>query len=248
MVSHKLNRTLGLTVLFISALLWTTFIQSAPGSLATSPIFTSSNVPPNVFFEVDDSGSMDWEIMSKAHWHYCAYDNNASGNTGSTDCGYNIKSGQSSNFVGAIPAGWDEWQYEVMFIFDETDSLYYDSCANSIEVCSDTFQRLDWRLFSSDLNTVYYNPSVSYKPWQGASFTNASFTNVRSDPQSGSDGYNETRNLEDGISDGTDTGFIYEVWQDSHGFNGTRPNRGSNADRTTGSNNIVDLWDNPIRY
>ncbi len=248
MVSHKLNPTLGLIILFTCALLWTNSVQSAPGRLATSPIFTNSNVPPNVFFEVDDSGSMDWEMMSRAHWHYCAYDNNAAGDIGSTDCGYYIESGLSSNFVGVIPDGWKLWQYEVTYIFDEEDNLYYDSCANAIEACSDAFQRLDWRLFSSDLNTIYYDPSVDYKPWQGASFTNASFVSVRSDPQPGSDGYDQTRNLENDISDGVNTGFIYEVWQDSHGFSGSRPRRGINNNRTTTSNGLVDLWDNHTRY
>lgn len=246
MFSQNSNSTLRLTILFIVAFYWTTSVQSAPGSIATSPIFTNSNVPPNVFFEVDDSGSMDWEIMTKSHWHYCAYDINAPGNTGSANCGYYLESGQSSVWVNS--AEYYNWQYEVMFVFDETDNLYYDDCENTIENCSDSEQKLDWRLFSSDLNTVYYNPDVEYEPWQGASFSDASFTNVRSNPQPNSDGYTVLRNLKNGISTGTDTGFIYEVWEDSHGFSGTRPLRGSNANRTTGSNGFMDLWDKHTRY
>ncbi len=245
MFSHKLNRTLGLIILFMGALLWTSSVQSAPGRLATSPIFTNSNVPPNVFFEVDDSGSMDWETMTKPHWHYCAYDKDAPGITGNTDCGIYLTSGRGSIWIDF--ANYD-WKEEVMFIFDEPDSLYYDDCENTIENCSDSNQQLDWRLFSSDLNTVYYNPSVDYRPWKGASFSNASFINVRSDPQPGSDGYDERRNLEDGISTGTNTGFIYEVWEDSHGYSNTRPRRGTNANRTSGSNGGIDLWDNHTRY
>ncbi len=246
MLSLILNRTFGGTTLLVVALNWTTTVQSAPGSIADSPIFTNSNVPPNVFFEVDDSGSMDFEVMTKAHWHYCAYDRNAPNNTGSSDCGYYLNSGQSSVWVNS--AEYFNWQYEVMFIFEESDSLYYDFCENTIENCIDSEQQLDWRLFSSDLNKVYYNPNVEYKPWQGSSFTDATFTNVRSNPQPNSDGYDERRNLKDGISTGTDTGFIYEVWEDSHGFSSTRPRRGSNANRTTGSNGLVDLWDKHTRY
>ena len=33
---------------------------SAPGSLATSPLFLQTVVQPNIFFMIDDSGSMDW--------------------------------------------------------------------------------------------------------------------------------------------------------------------------------------------
>ena len=34
---------------------------------ATSPLFLSNQADPNVFFEIDDSGSMDWEILAKPH-------------------------------------------------------------------------------------------------------------------------------------------------------------------------------------
>ena len=35
-------------------------LRAAPGTLANSPLFLSTIVEPNVFFTVDDSGSMDW--------------------------------------------------------------------------------------------------------------------------------------------------------------------------------------------
>ncbi len=37
--------------------------QAEPGTLADTPLFLSSNVPANIFFLVDDSGSMDWEVL-----------------------------------------------------------------------------------------------------------------------------------------------------------------------------------------
>jgi type IV pilus assembly protein PilY1 len=39
---------------------------SAPGSLATSPLFLQAVVQPNIFLMVDDSGSMDWEVLKSA--------------------------------------------------------------------------------------------------------------------------------------------------------------------------------------
>ena len=33
-------------------------------SLSTSPLFLGTSVEPNVFFLSDDSGSMDWDIMT----------------------------------------------------------------------------------------------------------------------------------------------------------------------------------------
>lgn len=54
--------------------LWTAFcaayfsagsggVVAAPGTLADSPLFLSSAVQPNILFVVDDSGSMDWEVL-----------------------------------------------------------------------------------------------------------------------------------------------------------------------------------------
>jgi type IV pilus assembly protein PilY1 len=262
MCRYKLSRILGLAV-YIIALHWTVSVHAAPGALSDIPLFTSSNVPPNVFFEVDDSGSMDWEVLTKAHWHYCAYDRNGSDtetSAGDSNCGHKLESGTStiSHIAGYYNYNYNygyyfpPYDYNAIYIFEEDDNVYGDdsSSCNSytIQNCTDSRQKVDWRLFSSDLNTIYYNPSVEYKPWQGASFTDADFSSVRSDPQPSSDGYNDRRNLKDGISSGSNTGFIYEVWEDSHKFKDDRPRRGSNQNRKEGSNGLVDLWDKHTRY
>ena len=36
-------------------------------ALESSPLFLSNQADPNVFFEIDDSGSMDWEILARSH-------------------------------------------------------------------------------------------------------------------------------------------------------------------------------------
>ncbi|MCK5872349.1 MAG: hypothetical protein KAG26_05945, partial [Methylococcales bacterium] len=42
-----------------------TMVLADPGKLVNSPLFaTTNNVPANIFFEVDDSGSMDWDILT----------------------------------------------------------------------------------------------------------------------------------------------------------------------------------------
>jgi hypothetical protein len=37
---------------------------AAPGTLAESPLFLSNSVEPNILFMLDDSGSMDWGMMT----------------------------------------------------------------------------------------------------------------------------------------------------------------------------------------
>jgi hypothetical protein len=50
------------------------------------------------------------------------------------------------------------------------------------------------------LNIMYYNPSATYQPWPG--FADATFTAVRSHPESSNPGYSRIRNL---------TGFKYDA-------------------------------------
>ena len=38
--------------------------QAAPGTLANTPLFLSTSVEPNIYFLLDDSGSMEWENLS----------------------------------------------------------------------------------------------------------------------------------------------------------------------------------------
>ena len=37
---------------------------AAPGTLADTPLFLSNSVEPNILFMLDDSGSMDWGLMT----------------------------------------------------------------------------------------------------------------------------------------------------------------------------------------
>lgn len=53
------------------------FPSAANATLAQTPLFVNSSVPPNIFFMVDDSGSMDWEILqsTQAQILYSSYRN-----------------------------------------------------------------------------------------------------------------------------------------------------------------------------
>lgn len=42
-----------------------TVAESAPGTLSDTPLFLTNPVEPNIFFMVDDSGSMDWGVMTE---------------------------------------------------------------------------------------------------------------------------------------------------------------------------------------
>ncbi|CAK0737790.1 hypothetical protein CCP3SC1_1000010 [Gammaproteobacteria bacterium] len=58
------------------------------GTISNVPLYLATQTIPNVFFELDDSGSMDWTILAKNYWTPCAYDpDSGNDNNNSADCG-----------------------------------------------------------------------------------------------------------------------------------------------------------------
>jgi len=301
-------------------------VTSAPLNLANVPLYLGYTVDPNVFFELDDSGSMDWEITAVNHWDACGYDAaypNAScsislrsdgsfylyrwkerklstdivwtlndvsncGANGTTVCkgttGFQYNFTTSDNLYGLVGAvndcSVDDSSVESCTLsLVPTTVLGAQFCFNKSATCSappggncsrtgyaaptsgakgycwyadsvysnrwNTYAK-DWRVYSSDLNVTYYNPAVKYSPWPMTSLTDATFASARSNPQSGQTGYSVTRDL--GGNSGVpynSTGFVYEVWKDTNGYSGTKPNK---TNVTTGSNGVVDVWDEHDRY
>jgi len=208
-------------------------VLADPGKLVNSPLFASTNnAPPNIFFEVDDSGSMDWDILTKRHWSDYAYNSDTS-NSGGEEVSRGLFRGYTGSKYGFFH-----------YIFDNSDSVYTNNCTGSFGLTLETCDvETDWRIKSSSVNIAYYNHNITYKPWvkgDGGTLDDAVFTLAKSNPQPETDGYGETRNLND---------FIYHVWTDTHGFDEAdgRP-KSKKMNKTTGPNNLVDWWDEHKRY
>jgi len=234
---------LSLTVFFSSAVQ----VSAANLSMATTPLFLGAAVQPNVFFVSDDSGSMDWEFMTPAHWRWSNYDPDPIRN-GTYSSGTAISSRNTTGTLNSAEfqsTDSDDGGYG--YIYRNSDNAYdsIHSCTanyyrGSTEACGDTTNHpldVDWRARAAALNTLFYNANIEYQPWDGPCDTsgtacaNASFTAVRSDPYSTQTGYSITRNLStDG--DANNGAFIYEVWIDDSGYTGTRPLRGTNFNET----------------
>jgi type IV pilus assembly protein PilY1 len=205
-----------------------TSVQAAEMALARNPLFLGTQISPNIFFMLDDSGSMDWETLTPSYNYFSNYFK--SGSTKSVKTG-GVYRGDDNSGRGACANDVD-----YRYIFDNSDSVY-DGC--DLEDGAGAAV-LDWRVRSSDLNIMYYNPSATYQPWQG--FSDAAFSSARSNPQSGSSGYTQTRDL---------SGFTYAVWEDNLGFDadGTAWGTAEGPDSVVdGANGIVDLWDNHTLY
>ena len=244
------------------SVLWmlSAFVAAAAGTLSLSnvPLSTATSVDPNVFFELDDSGSMDWEIMTQKHWSWQAYNPDESiigGSFNSTDGGAYVDDGLWYAYY--LKTSWSgSTSYKngsFYYVYDNSDNLYGTGCGTALVPCgtldytNNSAYAQDWRILSSSFNTIYYDPSQSYAPWVGPCMTsgtycaNASFTAARSNPREGTSGYSVTRDL---------TGFVYEVWVDDKGFDTAdgRPRRGTNVNVTNTPNGMVDLWDKHMQY
>jgi len=291
-------------------------VMSASLNLANIPLYLGYTVDPNVFFELDDSGSMDWEITAVSHWDACSYDAaypvsgctptfyndgafrlyrwkeqkpttsttwTTTGSTGTTAFQYNFTNADNKyGPTGGSPNACDQNQTSVESCtasLADTTVAGSQTCFAKSATCTapvggycgktgfpaptattkgycfnaDTTYKnrwnayaKDWRVYSSDFNVTYYNPAVKYTAWPMTGLTDATFSAARSHPQLGQTGYSMTRDL--GASDGVpynSTGFVYEVWKDTHGYSGTKPTK---TNVTTGSNGVIDVWDEHDRY
>ena len=128
-------------VLMASLSATSTITLAAPWSLVNQPLYLTSKVPANVLLLVDDSGSMDWEIMSKDLLHDGLF-------TGTQPDGSNPPG--SGKIVGSCGA----YSYGV------------DAVSSNIGSC-DLAEDLEWRFRNSNYNPFYFDPLKTYSPWPG---------------------------------------------------------------------------------
>lgn len=221
----------------------------------STPLFMGTLTAPNTFILLDDSGSMDWEILAGRYWDPCAYDANFTGLSNATPaCGTLIDN------YGMMKTFANKNYRNFSYIYANNDNLYGTNSAcnaaeyNALENCGISTPS-DWRMLSSSLNVIYYNPAITYLPWPGnckkssedaadTACQNAVFTAARSNPKEGSTGYNLTKDLsKNGLAS-------YHVWIDNKGFvaSDTRPLRGEKINVSNQPNHTVDLWDSHLKY
>jgi len=162
--------------------------QAAPGTLPTTPLFLTNAVEPNIFYTLDDSGSMEWELMVK---------NGTAGVTSSS--GLPVLGGLPRYYVLPNPANGQDgyWQGSL--------ANYYPYTAPSVSL-----EPLSWIARNHQANSLYYNPDVTYQAWQGLDasdnplYTDASPTSALGDPN----------NPTFGSLDLTST-FTFTIWHQS---------------------------------
>lgn len=155
--------------------------------IATLPLKASVLAKPNVIFGLDDSGSMDSEVM-------------LGNNDGAFWWDYNAGSGWDSSgkmWFNAGGASGTQWR-KMVYLFPNgtgTGNRVYKDDANDHFAIPPTKQFAFLR--SPDYNPIYYDPDVTYKPWAPAyvgsavvNYGNASITAAKSAPAYGTGVFN----------------------------------------------------------
>ena len=119
--------------------------NAAALNLATSPLFLGTSVDANVFFNLDDSGSMDWETLTNEHDYYTNY-------WGDNDVA-KIDHGMWESYCASSNSACDSYtnQRSYGYIYPNSDRLYQSTGAYGAVALSnpESLQR-DWRVRSSE--------------------------------------------------------------------------------------------------
>ncbi len=138
-------------------------VASHATDVATRPLNADVLVKPNVIFGMDDSGSMDFEVLLNT-------------NDGAFWWDFNAGSGWSGSGVVHFNEGGiasTQWR-KLAYLFPNGSGLgnrlYADGAFDHFAILP-TAQFAFLR--SSAYNTIYYDPQVTYQPWASAYFNGA---------------------------------------------------------------------------
>lgn len=193
-ISPFINRHLRHGALSTLAALASSLAVAAPGQLANVPLFATNAVKPNIMLVIDDSGSMDAEILfasndGAAWWHtseetFVGKDN-ATGDPNPGKVNFNT--------LGKANSSWKKYTYLFPNGTGTGNRVYGDSTHNHFAV-PPLPQYAYTRSF--DYNKAYFNPDVVYKPWPAGGYQDIDPTQAPSDPESGSFTFNLTKEIE----------------------------------------------------
>lgn len=127
-------------------------------NLSSTPLFLTTAAKPNIMFLTDDSGSMDWNMVTSE----------SDGVMTVSQCNKEFR--YTYPALGATGSAPALNQYADTYIIPTEVALIasaYPSPYGGV-----------WRARNSDYNKLHYNPDVRYSPWEGVTSTGALFSNV----------------------------------------------------------------------
>ncbi len=165
-------------ILFFYFLVTSFQINAAPLSLETAPLFTTNSVKPNLILAIDDSGSMDSEVLFPTNdgalwWNTTNQSFVSAGNV-------------TYNVAGSASGVWNKYTYLFPNGTGSGNRVYSDSTNHHFAI--PPFKQYAFAR-SSEYNKMYYDPNVTYSTWvdyDTTNFNDIAVGSAPSDPISGS--------------------------------------------------------------
>lgn len=195
--------------LALAGLLWGPAAQAT--DVAELPLKASVLAKPNVIFGMDDSGSMDWEFLLDTNSGLFWWDGSDGWSSGSGK----PRASKHSDYYGYAylfpvgPSGGGSNQGGQLYAYNSTNGLALPPT-----------NQFAW-LRSSKFNPLYYDSTVTYKPWSPAyhdgavrNYGNASTTATLSHPAyTAGPSLNVSATWDSTAGDWTSNGFRFYVQQ-----------------------------------
>src|SRR6266536_47127 len=148
-------------------------VSAALLELSDVPLSLSIKVKPNILFLIDNTGSMDYEVMTKDAKNNGLLagtqpDGSSPADSGSLTYGYQDNAKDSTDKCTIDTNKVQGYIYGSRF----PGNWYAGS--PDCTIAGD----LEWRFRNSTFNPLYFNPTKSYKPWPGLGPNGQPYANV----------------------------------------------------------------------
>ena len=226
MKSFNLIKRMSYMALALGLLSYGSTAQADLMDLSDMPLFLSStNVPANILFMVDDSGSMDWEIMTKHLENDGIFSTTQPDGTDPGDAGaIKHRDDNDDDSPDCALAAKGQTFNGYIYATKMPNNSYGGGGGQNCNIADDRA----WRFRNSDYNPLYFDPKRTYKPWNGyddngKKFGDMPITAAKEDPfESNSPTVDLTRRnskLQDSDhnNDGKPDGYYYYTWDDKDG-------------------------------
>ena len=213
-------------------------LYAAPLQLESVPLSLVLKVEPNLILLIDDSASMNWEVITgdlvnDGRYTGTQRDGSSPVGTGQVKHRDNNDDGTADCIFGTPlgsppPAGQSFYGYAYGVEFPTNGDPSPDG--NNGSKCN-TADDAEWRFRNHNFNPLYFNPNLTYLPWAGVDAAGNPFQNMNIhaakdnpyDPNSLT--IDLTRNnsrgdpnvTSDRNGDGVPDGFRYYTWTDANG-------------------------------
>lgn len=196
-LSTGFQRFCSATAVCIGAMMGGAAAVYADVPLASTPLFLTTPVKPNILLALDDSGSMDGELLMPTNDGAGWWNTTTSSFTGwgtNADVTSDVASGATVlnfNAVGEANGTWKKFVY----LFPNGSNGTYDGRRRYGDDSNDHYAvapipRFAWAR-SPDFNAAYFDPTVSYAPWpstESVSYSNSTPTAALYEPRNSSAG------------------------------------------------------------